>query len=483
MTSSKPIEKIQEQQFWALPVVEVLGLLRTDTESGLTETEAIKRLKMFGPNVIEKPRRASGFFIFLNQLKSPLILILVIAGIITLLIDHFRDAVFIFAAVVVNTALGFYQEYKAEKALAELKTYLKQRARVIRGGQEHEVDASSLVPGDIIQLTQGDRIPADGRLIFANDLQIDEAILTGEALPESKSTEPVAVGSFIGDQSSMVFAGTLVNQGVGTAIVCRTDFATELGKIATLVSQSRREETPLQSAIKKFSMKAGIFLGILTVIIFGAGVAMGYSRIEMFLTAVAIAVAAVPEGLPVAMTVILATGVQRMARRRGVIRKLIAAETLGSTTVILTDKTGTLTMAKMELSKVLPTTGEDEDHLLELALTNTSVLIENSDAPATEWRLSGRILEMALVRSAGLRGILAGDVKDKISILSSLPFNAANKFSASLIHDGEKHELLFLGAPDIFVKHSTLTDIEQENTLNEIDSLATAGGLVVGVAM
>ena len=206
----------------------------------------------------------------------------------------------------------------------------------------------------------------------------------------------------IGDQYSMVFAGTLVTQGVGTAVICRTDFATELGKIAALVSESQREETPLQNAIKRFSIKAGIFLCILTLIIFGIGLALGYSRVDMFLTSVAIAVSAVPEGLPVAMTVILAIGVQRMARRKGVIRKLIAAETLGDTSVILTDKTGTLTMAKMELSKVLPIEGVEEKRLLELALVNTNVLIENPTDSPKEWRISGRILEMALVRSAAL---------------------------------------------------------------------------------
>lgn len=474
--------EIQQKPFWALSIPEVVRILQTDIRSGLSENEAEKRLKVFGPNVIEKFQHAPGFFILLNQFKSPLILILLFAGIITFLIAHYRDALFIFAAVIANTALSFYQEYKAEKALAELKTYLKQQARIIRGGMEREIDAANLVPGDIIHLAQGDRIPADGRLMFINDLQIDEAILTGESLPVTKSIEPVNYDAAIGDQSSLVFAGTLVTQGIATAVVCRTDFFTELGKIAALVAESHREETPLQIAIKRFSIRAGIFLSILTLIIFVAGLALGYSRVEMFLTAVAIAVSAVPEGLPVALTVILAIGVQRMARRKGVIRKLIAAETLGSTTVILTDKTGTLTMAKMELSKVLPVAGTEEKDLLELALINTNVLIENPNDPLPEWRVSGRILETELVRSAGLRGLFAEDVKKKTSILSSLPFNAANKFSASLIHDGEKRSLVFFGAPDIFISHSTLGDTEQKNALKEIGSLAGSGELVVGVA-
>ena len=473
----------EEKLFWALSTSKVVEVLETDARGGLSESEAKRRIKFFGPNVIEKPRRAPGLFILLNQFKSPLILILLFAGIVTLFIAHYRDALFIFAAVIANAVLGFYQEYKAEKALAELKTYLKQRARVIRDGIEHEIDAAELVPGDIIHLAQGDRIPADGRLLFVNDLQIDEAILTGESLPVSKSVDPVNAEAVIGDQYPMVFAGTLVTQGVGTAIICRTDFATELGKIATLVSESQREETPLQNAIKRFSIKAGIFLCILTLIIFGIGLALGYSRVDMFLTSVAIAVSAVPEGLPVAMTVILAIGVQRMARRKGVIRKLIAAETLGDTSVILTDKTGTLTMAKMELSKVLPIEGVEEKNLLESALINTNILIENPNDPPAEWRTSGRILETALVRSAALRDISVEDVKRRTSILNSLPFNAANKFSASLIHDGEKHLLLFFGAPDIFIGHSTLSSTDRDAALKEISSLAESGELVVGVAI
>ena len=473
----------EEKLFWALPASKVVEILETNDRGGLSESEAERRIKVFGPNVIEKPRRAPGLFILLNQFKSPLILILLFAGIVTLFIAHYRDALFIFAAIIANAWLGFYQEYKAEKALVELKTYLRQRARVIRGGVEREIDAAELVPGDIIHLAQGDRIPADGRLIFVNDLQVDEAILTGESLPVSKSVDPVNSNAALGDQFPMVFAGTLVTQGIGTAVICRTDFATELGKIAALVAESQREETPLQNAIKRFSIKAGIVLGIFTLIIFGIGIYLGYSRVDMFLTSIAIAVSAVPEGLPVAMTVILAIGVQRMARRKGVIRKLIAAETLGDTSVILTDKTGTLTMAKMALSKVLPVASGKENKLLELALINTNVLIENLNDSPSEWRISGRILETALVRSAALQGVFVEEIKKRTSILNSLLFNAANKFSASLMHEGEKHLLVFFGAPDVFIGHSTLNGPERTATLKEISSLAESGELVVGVAI
>ncbi len=468
--------------FWAKSAEEVVKLLETNTQKGLTEKEAEERLKTFGPNFIEKRRRAPGFFILLNQFRNPLILILLFAGIVTLFIAHYRDSFFILAAVIVNAALGFYQERKAEKALAELKTYLKKRSRIIREGAEREVDAENLVPGDLIRLAQGDRVPADGRLTFENDLQIDEAILTGEALPVSKSTEPVGAESVLGDQHSMIFAGTLVMQGIGTAVVCRTDFSTELGKIADLVSRSENEETPLQRAIKRFSIRAGLFLSVFTLAIFGVGIALGYSRLEMFLTSVAIAVSAVPEGLPVAMTVILAVGVQRMARRKGVIRKLIAAEALGSATVILIDKTGTLTMAEMEINDVIPTERGEERKLLKLALQNANVLVENPDDPPREWRMTGRPIETALVRSSALRGITVEEAKSGISTVRSLPFNAVNKFSASLVHERGKRMLVFFGAPDILANHSTLDAEEKNEILGEIDALAGSGKIVIGVA-
>ncbi|MFA6341127.1 MAG: HAD-IC family P-type ATPase, partial [Candidatus Paceibacterota bacterium] len=217
-------------------------------------------------------------------------------------------------------------------------------------------------------------------------------------------------------------------------------------------------------------------------VVFFIGIVAGYSKVEMFLTSVAIAVSAVPEGLPVAMTVILATGVQRMARRNGVIRKLIAAEALGSTTIILTDKTGTLTMAKMQLGKIFPAKDGEEEKILKLALLNTNVLVENESDHPTKWRMNGRVIETALVQSAAIEGISVEEVKSKTLIINSLPFNAVNKFSVSLTHNHEKHTLVFFGAPDILVRHSTLSDAEKNGILEKIDKLATSGDLVVGVA-
>ncbi|MEK7480165.1 MAG: HAD-IC family P-type ATPase [Patescibacteria group bacterium] len=473
--------EVLEKSFWSMPEADVVDALESDVRDGITEGEAARRLKIYGANIIEQSHSAAGFFIFLDQFKSPLILVLAIAGIITLSIGHLRDSLFIFAALTVNVGLGFYQEHKAERALAGLKSYLRERARVIRGGVEKEVDAASLVPGDLLRLSQGDRVPADARLVFVNDLQIDEALLTGESLPAEKSAEPSAPDTGLDDQTSMVFAGTLVTEGLGTALVCRTASATELGKIAALVGRTDNEDTPLQAAIKKFSSHAGMILGALTVLVFELGIYTGHSVADMFITSVAVAVAAVPEGLPIALTVILAIGVQRMAERKGVIRKLVAAEALGSTTFILTDKTGTLTMAKMELAKLLPE-GMEKNILLELAILNSNVLVENRQDPIPEWRMSGKILEVSLVRAAALRGISDVEVKQQYKIVRSLPFNAVNKFSASLVGHAGKHELIFFGAADILVERSLMSDSEKRHTLQRIHALATGGEFVVAVA-
>jgi len=472
----------QNKNFWHLSFEETARLFETNREKGLSAQDVKDRLVAFGKNTISTSKKAVGLKIFLNQLKSPLILVLIIAGIVTLTISHYRDAIFIFITVVVNSALGFYQENKAERALSEIKIYLKQRARVIRDGQEREIDAEELVPGDIIRLAQGDRVPADARVMFINDFQVDEGVLTGESLPVSKSTEPSPESAGLSDQDCMIFAGTLVTQGVCAAIVCRTNASTELGKIASLIATSDNEKTPLQKAIIHFSIYTSIALCVLTLVVFGIGILVGHSAFEMFLTSVAIAVSAIPEGLPISLTVILAVGVERMAKRKGVVRKLVAAEALGSTTIILTDKTGTLTMAKMVMSKIIPFDDIDEQRLIARALTNANVLIENPHDDPDSWRMNGRIMETALVRSSGLRGMTFADITNKEHVLQSMPFNAVQKFSASLVKESGKHLIVFFGAPDILVNHSSFTVKEKEAMLKRIDDLAFSGERVLGVA-
>ncbi len=471
-----------DTEFWSLNPNQVANIFNSNLELGISDEEAKKRLDIFGRNVIQSEKKSiGGVRIFFNQLRSPLILILIFAGIVTIFTSHIRDSVFIFIAVIVNSVLGFYQENKAEKAISKLKTYLKQRTRVIRGGKEKEIDTEELVLGDIIQLSQGDRVPTDGRIIYSNDFQVDEAILTGESLPVIKSVDTVSESFPVSEQTSMVFAGTLVIQGICTAIVCRTDIKTELGKIASLIESSGNEKTPLQKSITEFSLYLSALLGFLTLAVFITGIILGEPLGEMFLTSVAIAISAIPEGLPISLTVILAVGVERMAKRKAVVRKLIAAETLGSTTVILTDKTGTITMAKMVLSKIIPFNLK-EDEVIKYALLNCNVLIENPEEKPDVWRLSGKIMETALVKSAGIRGMSYEEITDRKNVLQTTPFNAVNKFSVSLIKHSDKHLLVFFGAPDILLSQSGLKQEEKNTYLNQINSLANSGERVLGVA-
>ncbi|MEJ0053457.1 MAG: HAD-IC family P-type ATPase [bacterium] len=471
-----------KEPYQALPIEDVAALLSSDLEEGLSDREALERARRFGPNILEKEFRAPWLLTLIGQFKSPFVLLLLAASAVTTVIGDYKGSLFILAAVIVNAGLGYYQEHKAERALAELKTYLRQRARVIRDGREREIDATELVPGDLIRLAQGDRVPADARLVFVNDLQADEAVLTGEALPSGKTTEAGAADAGLGDQRSMAFAGTLITQGVGTALVCRTGAMTELGKIAELVGGTENEETPLQAAVRAFSLRASLALGVVTLLIFLAGIYAGEPLAAMFVTAVAIAVSAVPEGLPIAMTVILAIGVQRMARRKGVVRRLAAAEALGSADVILTDKTGTLTTARMEIGALIPEPGTDESGLLRLALENANVLVENPSDPPEEWRIDGRIIEASLVRSAALRGVDVSALIAAREVKEALPFNAVNKFSASVVKEGDRRQLVFVGAPDILLARSALNASERARLLERINTEAGAGALVLGIA-
>lgn len=476
-----------KKSFWALTVSETLEVLETNSK-GLSQAEAERRQASFGLNVIPGKKRTTKLVLFLDQLKSPLIFLLLIASGITILVKDYKDAAVIFAAAFLNSLLGFYQENKAENALAHLKTYIKERVRIIREGAEYEIDTTELVPGDVIHLSQGDRIPADVRLLYLNNLLIDESILTGESLPVQKTTHPAGAVAVLGDQKSMAFSGTLVVQGFADAVVCATGPETELGHIAAMVQDHHEnEETPLQKAIIAFSVRASFILLAFTFVVFIIGISTGYSLLHMFLTSVAIIVAAIPEGLPVAMTVILAIGVQRLAKKNGIIRKLIAAETLGSTTVILTDKTGTLTEAKMFLHHTetfLEPSVYNEAFLINIALLNSDVIIENPKDPVAQWHVIGRPLEVAIIRSAGALGLHPEKLKKENPVLEFLPFNSAAKYSASIVQIGNRKLLTAFGAPEILLKRShRTTDGEHQRILKTINDLAAQGSRVLGIAI
>lgn len=470
------------QPFWAMKIEEVFGVLESNPD-GLAEKEVITRTGVFGKNEISYRDPLGWARIVLNQFRSPLILILVAAGALTLFLREWTNAVVIAAAVLVNTALGFYQENKAETALEALKSYVRTRARIKRAGREREIDSSELVPGDIIRISQGDRVPADARIFFSNSLEIDESVLTGESLPVGKGTDELSAGTALPERTCMAYGGTFAVQGFGDAIVVKSGNETEFGRIAALVEGKEREPTPLQRAMARFSSRAGMVLAVMVAALFILGVASGKDILEMFLIAVAVAVSAVPEGLPVALTVILAVGVERLAARRGVVRRLLAAETLGSVSLILTDKTGTLTQGKMELSLVLPQREKNPDaekHLLLDAVLNTDVIIENPEDSPAEWRMFGRALEVALVRGAAERGVSFAARNDH-QIIDRLPFGSEHKFSAALAHTEDHGHTVLFGAPDVLLGFTKLTVEERDVISRQIEDLARIGERVLGV--
>lgn len=475
---------VLQRSFWALPIGEVLDILET-TRAGLTDDDVEERRPIFKDNVLPRSSRLSRLGILFRQFKSPVLSLLLIASVITLFLKDWKDATVILAAVVANITLGFYQENKAETALSHLKSYIKERTRAFRNDGETEIDAAELVPGDVIHLAQGDRIPADCRLIYINDFMVDESILTGESLPAFKTTEPGSFKASLADRKSMVFSGTLVVQGFANAVVCTTGRETELGKIATVVAAAEKEETPLQRALSRFSIRTSLVLIALTLVVFFLGLSAGKPILDMFLIAVAIAVAAVPEGLPIALTMILAIGVQRLSRRNGIVRKILAAETLGNTSIIMTDKTGTLTQAKLDLAQIrLWDKDYSKEEVLKHALLNTDVVVENPRENHEKWRVVGRPLEVALVKAAAHFGVLLPAVKREFEQVNYLPFNSKNKYSASLTkHDDESYIINVFGAPDILLKNSKLPEEERSRLLKEVEKMAYSGERVLGLAL
>jgi len=326
---------------------EIFKRLQTNSY-GLSYAEVLKRLETFGPNRLAEEKKASRLRIILHQFASPLIYLLLIAAVVTFLLHEYIDMAVILAVVMLNAVIGYFQEYKAEESVRALKKMLVPRARVLRGGKEREVNSEELVPGDIVLLASGARVPADLRVTDCRELRIDEAILTGESLPAEKACDTLKERNLIpGDQKNMAFMGTAVLSGRAKGVVVQTGRNTIFGRIASEVKDVPLAKSPMQDKMERFARFVALSMLAITALIFFAGVYLGKSASEMFMLAVATAVSAIPEGLPVAVTVAMAIGINRMARRNAIIRKLTAVETLGSTTVIGSDKTGTLTKNEM----------------------------------------------------------------------------------------------------------------------------------------
>ncbi len=466
---------------------EVIKILKTNPKNGLTEKEVKERQKEFGQNKLPEEELLSSLKIFLEQFQSPLIYILIIAGIITLILKEYTDTIVIFGAVLLNTVVGYFQENKASKALTKLKTIVKYETQVIREGNIKVIDSIELVPGDVFILNSGDKVPADGRIIENHNLKTNEMALTGEWLPAKKMSEILPAETSLADRDNMVYMGTTVEDGKAKAAVVGTGLDTEIGKVAEMVKETKEEKTPLQKKLAGFAKIVSGVIGIISVFIFIEGVATGNTFLEMFTTAVAIAVAAIPEGLPVALTVILALGMQRILKRKGLVRKLLAAETLGSTSIIATDKTATLTEGKMKLAEIftLDNKKTTQSLTLKIALLCNEAFIENPKEPEKEWRVQGRPTEKALLLAAIQAGLSREKLEKKESKIDEVSFNPKRKYGIVLHKMAQaKNEfhLYFLGAPEKLIDLSDLKRDERKKLNQKLEDLTRQGYRVIAAA-
>ena len=459
-----------------LTIKECLKALKV-TPKGLDEKEVERRQRKYGLNKLPEAKRLSRLAIFLEQFKNPLVYILLIAATICFFLEEFIDMSVILAAVVLNTIVGFIQEDKAERAIWSLRKMVKKKARVLRNGGEHEIEAEELVPGDIIFLEAGDNIPADARLIEVRDMEVVEAALTGESIPSQKTTEPQDKGAPLGDRENMVYMGTVIEKGKGKATVVATGKETEIGRIALMVKETKEDKTPLQKKMEALSRVISIILGIVCVAIFLVGILTGRDFVEMLLITVALAVAAIPEGLPAAVTIVLALGMQEIFKRKGLIRKLVATETLGSTTVICTDKTGTLTEGKMAVSHIitqeelrkfnyknaLGVTKDGSRNILltlKIGLLCNNAVIENPYEELREWIILGEPTEKALLMAAVQAGLDKNVLEKEFPRIDEISFDAEKKYMATLHKNTRTQEhrntriIYMKGAPEKILEMS-----------------------------
>ncbi|KPJ54836.1 hypothetical protein AMJ47_03245 [Parcubacteria bacterium DG_72] len=470
---------------------QALEELRSNPKQGLSHEEVIARHMKFGKNLLPEEKPLSKTRIFLEQFKSPLMYILVIAGVVVLVFKEYTDAVVIFGAILLNSIVGFFQENKASDALRKLKKVVKETSEVIREGNEKLVDSSEIVPGDILVLNPGDKVGADARIVDSDNLKINEMALTGEWLPAEKRYKVLKEDTPLADRDNMVYMGTIVEDGKGKAVVVATGSKTEIGEVAQLVKETKEEETPLQRKLSHFAKIVGALIIFITGVIFFEGILTGNSFLEMFTVAVAVSVAAIPEGLPVAMTVILALGMQNILRKRGLVRRLSSAETLGSCSVIATDKTGTLTQGKMQVAEIEAETKEDSLLALKIAVLCNEAFVENPDDAMDKWIIRGRPTDKALLLAGIQAGINKKRLESKMLKIGEIPFSSKDKFLVRAFLQGKNKVSYIAGAPEKLLKMAgfvakegkkqKLSSGKEEEIRLDIDSLSSKGLRVVGV--
>ncbi len=479
------------------PKETLLKSLSTSVENGLSSEQAAALRNKYGPNKLDEKKKKTNLQRFLEQFKDVMIIILLIAAVISFVIAcvegnpmEFFEPVLILLIVVINAVMGMVQESKAEKALDALKNMSAPHARVLRDGAETVIDASELVPGDIIRLEAGDFIPADARLLKSASLKSEESALTGESVPSEKDADAVVDEKApLGDRSNMVFSGCSVTYGTATAVVTSTGMQTEMGKIAGLLEGESETQTPLQKKLAQLGKYLGILALVACAIIFLVGLANGIDVLEIFMTAVSLAVSAIPEGLPAIVTIVLAIGVQRMVKKNALIRRLPAVETLGSASVICSDKTGTLTQNRMTLTKVW-VDGADQPE---------AVSSQNSEAARQLLRYGtlccdgsvvfgtdgseqhlGDPTETSIIVAAHKNGMAQEQLQKDHPRLAEIPFDSDRKLMTSVNKMDGKNMVIVKGAFDVMASRCVKGDIEAAKQMNEQMSKDALRVLAVG---
>lgn len=476
-------------------VDEIVKYYKTDKHNGITEEEVQKRIKEYGENKLADKKKESLFIKFIKQFNDFMIIILIIASIISAVVSKldgsgdYIDSVIIIAIVVLNSIMGLVQEAKAEKSLEALKSMTAPFAKVRRNGNIVSVEATNVVPGDIIILEAGNYVPADARLISSSNLKVEESSLTGENVPVIKDENAYLKENIpIGDMVNMVFSSTIVVNGHGEAIVTETGMNTKVGKIANMIIEDEAPETPIQKKLSEVGKILGIVCLVICLLIFVIGIFKQIPPVEMFMTSVGLAVAAIPEGLPAIVTIMLSIGVTKMAKKNSIIRKLPAVETLGGSSVICSDKTGTLTQNKMQVTKIFGL-GANEKQILSYASMCTDSEIETKESKQI---VVGEPTETAIVEAALKNGINKFSEYRNKNRISDIPFDSNRKMMTTIHKDNDKFLNITKGAPDVLLKRCTkyfdgIQELELTRTVidkvyKQNESMASKALRVIAVA-
>lgn len=478
------IKKASDWCPWAFSAREVIVKIDSNEQAGLTSDEVASRQAHYGLNAMEAGEKISRLRRFLNQFKSPVVIILLVATAVSALLGEYADAVAIVSIVVLNAFIGYFQEAKAEAAVEALKKLAAPRTRVLRNREVFEIASDQVVPGDVLVFEAGDYVSADARLLAAAQLSVDEAVLTGESLPVNKSLHPVAAGAAMGDRASMIFAGTAISTGSGRAVVTATGMNSEIGRIAGLLEGEAKVETPLQARLEQVSAKLLILCLVVVGIVAVFGIVHGEPWLAVLMAAISLSVAAIPEGLPAVVTLALALAIRRMTKRNVIVRHLPAVETLGSTDVICTDKTGTLTTGKMRVRDVVLPDGTEPgltsaDSLYQ-ELLSSGVLCSNASLNESG-EAAGDPTEVALLMLAKEAGALKA-VWENSERWMEWSFDSVRKrMSVAAIENG--HVAIHVkGAPESVLPLCSLTEVQRGTMERWTQERSTQGRRLLAIA-